>query len=106
MPIGFKSGLCITDFGCEPGYNPKFSCDNMGISAHCYDIYWSKLKCQWIDVTDLPDGKYTLVVRINWKNSADALGQVEKKGWAWRIRYSRAVGVLEDSESAPSAGSH
>lgn len=78
MPIGFKSGLCITDFGCEPGYNPKFSCDNMGISAHCYDAYWSELKCQWIDVTDLPDGKYTLVVRINWKNSPDSLGQVEK----------------------------
>lgn len=78
MPIGFKSGLCITDFGCEPGYNPKYSCDNMGISAHCNDAYWSELKCQWIDVTDLPDGKYTLVVRINWKNSPDALGQVEK----------------------------
>ncbi|MFN7115179.1 MAG: lysyl oxidase family protein [Saprospiraceae bacterium] len=78
MPIGFKSGLCITDFGCEPGYNPKYSCDNMGISAHCFDAYWSALKCQWIDITDLPDGRYTLVVRINWKNSPDALGQVEK----------------------------
>lgn len=78
MPIGFKNGLCISDFGCEPGYNPKFSCENMGISTHCFDVYWSELKCQWIDVTELPDGKYTMVARINWKNATDALGQIEK----------------------------
>ena len=99
LPAGFKNGLCITDFGCEPGYNPKFSCDNMGISAHCYDTYWSGLKCQWIDVTDLPDGNYTFVARINWKNSADALGQVEKnmKNNVAQVclRLSRSSGQLK-----------
>lgn len=98
MPAGYKNGFCVTDFGCEPGQTPKFSCDNMGISAGCYDTYWSELECQWIDVTDMPDGSYTMVVRINWTNSPDAIGQVEKdidNNWAQAcIRLDRSSGKL------------
>lgn len=99
IPAGYKNGFCITDFGCEPGQTPKFSCDNMGLSAGCYDTYWSDLECQWIDVTDLPDGAYTMVVRINWTNSPDAIGQVEKdisNNWAQVcIRLDRSSGKLQ-----------
>jgi hypothetical protein len=98
-PVGFKNGLCLTDAGCEPGYNAKFSCDNMGIGAHCYDLYWAALECQWIDVTDVPDGKYTLVVRVNWQNRPDALGQSEKNldnnVAQVCLRLSRASGKLK-----------
>ena len=85
IPIGFKNGFCVTDFGCPPGISPKFACDNMGISANCYDTYWAALECQWIDLTDVPDGRYTFVVRINWKNQADATGKFEQNilnNWA------------------------
>lgn len=98
IPIGFKNGFCITDFGCPPGRLPKFSCDNMGLSAGCYDIYWSQLQCQWIDLTDVPDGRYVFVVRINWQNLPDALGQIEKdttNNWAQVcIRLDRSNGKL------------
>lgn len=98
IPIGFKNGFCITDFGCPQGRLPKFSCGNMGLSAGCYDIYWSQLQCQWIDLTDVPDGDYVFVVRINWKNLPDALGQVEKdttNNWAQAcINLDRSDGKL------------
>ena len=39
-----------------------FSCDNQGISPGCSDQYASHYDCQWIDITDLPDGDYWLTV--------------------------------------------
>ena len=83
-PIGFKNGFCVLDLGCTTG-SPQYGCSNMGISAGCYDEYWSALSCQWIDVTDVPDGDYLFVTRVNWDNAPDALGQVEKdtiNNWA------------------------
>ncbi len=98
-PIGFKNGFCITDFGCPPGITPKYSCNNMGISAGCYDTYWADLQCQWIDLTDVPDGRYTFVTRVNWKNNADALGQLEMdttNNWAQAcIILDRSSGKLK-----------
>ena len=49
----------------------------MGISAGCGDIYSSGLSCQWIDVTDVEDGTYYLVVRANYEFIPDALGREE-----------------------------
>jgi len=99
MPAGFKNGFCVTDFGCGPGQTPKFSCDNMGISADCYDTYWAEIECQWIDLTDVQDGEYTLVVRVNWKNYPDAIGQVEKdiaNNWAQVcLLIDRSSGTLK-----------
>ena len=99
IPIGFKNGFCVTDLGCQTGNTPKYSCDNMGITAGCYDTYWATLECQWIDLTDLPDGRYVFVVRINWRNEPDALGQVEKdtaNNWAQVcLSLSRSTGKLQ-----------
>jgi hypothetical protein len=77
LPIGFKNGFCVLDLECSDGGSPKFGCGNMGISAQCGDYYDSGLECQWIDVTDLPAGDYTLVVTVNWDQSADAFGNFE-----------------------------
>ena len=30
------------------------------------------MSCQWIDITDVPDGEYTFVVRTNWDQDPDA----------------------------------
>jgi len=49
----------------------------MGISKGCYDIYGSGTTCNWIDITDVPAGQYTLVLRTNWQRSPDALGRHE-----------------------------
>ncbi len=84
IPSGFKSGFCVIDLGCPTGNN-KYGCANMGLSVGCFDEYGSDLDCQWIDVTDIPDGDITFVARVNWNNQPDALGRVEKNldnNWA------------------------
>lgn len=85
LPIGFKNGFCVMDLECSGGGTFQYGCGNMGISSGCGDIYDASLDCQWIDITGLPAGNYTLVVRVNWDRSPDALGRVEKdfdNNWA------------------------
>lgn len=98
LPGGFKNGFCVMDLACPTG-EQQFTCDLMGISPGCLDRYWAELECQWIDVTDLPDGMYTLVTRINWKNAPDYLGQYEEtleNNWAQVCIYlDRSTGKLE-----------
>jgi hypothetical protein len=76
IPVGFKNGFCVIDVGCPNG-TAHYGCSNMGISAGCYDQYGSGTTCNWIDVTDVPDGQYTLVLRTNWAHVPDALGRHE-----------------------------
>ena len=85
IPIGFKNGFCVMDLECGDGGTFTYGCSNMGISAGCGDIYSSGLSCQWIDVTDVEDGQYRLVVRVNWDYDPDALGRYEtntENNWA------------------------
>ncbi len=77
IPIGFKNGFCVMDLECSGGGNYQYGCGNMGISAGCGDIYSSGLSCQWIDVTEVEDGTYYLVVRANYEFIPDALGREE-----------------------------
>jgi hypothetical protein len=77
IPIGFKNGFCVMDLECSGGGTAQYGCGNMGISAGCGDIYGSGLSCQWIDVTDVEDGAYYLIVRANYDFIPDALGHAE-----------------------------
>ncbi len=84
IPIGSKTGFCVFDLVCPPG-DAKYNCVNMGISAGCADIYDAGLPCQWVDITDIPAGDYTLVMRVNWDKSPDGAGRVERNynnNWA------------------------
>ena len=71
----------------------------MGIAVGCGDIYSSGLSCQWIDVTDVEDGQYRLVVRVNWDYDPDALGRYEtntENNWAVVcIELDRSGGDLQ-----------
>lgn len=77
IPAGFKNGFCVMDLECSGGGTAKFNCSNQGITAGCGDIYNSGLSCQWVDITNVPAGIYTLVVRVNWDKSPDAAGHSE-----------------------------
>lgn len=78
MSVGFKNGFCVLDLMCFGG-TAKYGCSDMGISAGCADSYSSGLSCQWMDITDVPAGHYTLVVKVNWDQSPDKLGRVEQR---------------------------
>ena len=42
-----------------------FPSDRMSISAGWTDIYVADIPCQWIDITDLVDGTYSLRVGVD-----------------------------------------
>lgn len=76
IPAGHKNGYAVMDVGCFDG-TPQYGGGDMGISAGCYDIYGRGTSCQWVDLTDVPDGNYTLVARVNWTNNPDVDGNTE-----------------------------
>ena len=78
-PVGFKSGFCVLDLDCSnAGVLPKYICANMGITKGCSDIYDEHIDCQWIDITDIEDGEYSIIVRVNQFELPDARGLAEK----------------------------
>lgn len=63
---GHKQAFCLEDY--EPDTSsapPQYDCNNQGISVGWGDLYGSYLDCQWIDVTDVAPGDYTLRIDIN-----------------------------------------
>ena len=64
---GRKQAFCLEDDEqIVPGdASHHYKCNLQGISAGWADVYASDLACQWIDVTDVPAGTYTLRVEID-----------------------------------------
>jgi hypothetical protein len=99
MSVGFKNGFCVLDLSCFSGI-PQYGCSNMGISAGCADTYGAGLSCQWIDITDVPAGNYTLVVKVNWDHSPDKLGRVEQR-FDNNVGYV-CVNITRNAQNVPS----
>ena len=64
---GRKQGFCIEDTLPDPNtHTPnKYLCNSQGIQVGWADWYPSVLDCQWIDITDIAPGDYTLHVFWN-----------------------------------------
>jgi hypothetical protein len=74
---GHKQSFCVEDLvqvSMDPGVRTMGLYDNcgegatglQGISAGWADEYYPNLPCQWIDVTDIAPGDYTLQVSLNY----------------------------------------
>ncbi|CAN5793908.1 hypothetical protein BH11PSE8_BH11PSE8_08660 [soil metagenome] len=75
---GRKVGFCLMDITrIEGSANPaaRYNCSNQGIQAGWADIYSSNLSGQWIDITGLPAGAYTLEITIDPMNVIDELDE-------------------------------
>ncbi|HEY5938665.1 MAG TPA: lysyl oxidase family protein [Kofleriaceae bacterium] len=68
---GHKQAFCLQDLQQVRAGAPSqgFSCARQGLSAGWGDVYNRSLPCQWIDVTTVPAGSYTLRVVINPERS-------------------------------------
>ena len=63
---GHKSSFCLEDNVC-PDRSAEYNCalGSQGISPNCGDVYGGYLDCQWVDVTDVPFGRYILRQHVN-----------------------------------------
>jgi len=67
---GHKQAFCLEDFqqyssGAGIPTNAVYDCSNQGISQGWADNYYSGLPCQWIDITDVAPGSYSLQIAVN-----------------------------------------
>jgi hypothetical protein len=67
VATGRKQGFCLEDdtqivLGAG---SHGFNCHHQGISVGWADLYGNSLPCQWIDITDIAPGSYTLRVTID-----------------------------------------
>jgi hypothetical protein len=64
---GHKQAFCLQDVEALQPATPSrgFTCTNQGLSVGWADVYSRGLPCQWIDVTEVPPGTYTVEVTIN-----------------------------------------
>ena len=72
VTAGRKQGFFLVDLhrycaNAAPPSFPDLESEEigLGISVGWADIYTSDLDCQWIDVTEVPDGAYTLRFTVN-----------------------------------------
>lgn len=65
---GHKQAFCLMDtspYPDGPDTGLHYVCENQGIQRGWQDVYGSYLDCQWVDVTDVAPGAYSLVVSVN-----------------------------------------
>lgn len=65
---GRKQAFCLLDsepYQSDASTAAIYSCLNQGLQAGWSDVYGANLPCQFLDITDVPDGNYTLEVEIN-----------------------------------------
>ncbi|KAM9831413.1 lysyl oxidase-like 5a [Neosynchiropus ocellatus] len=64
---GHKASFCLEDTSCDAGVQRRYACTahTQGLGPGCYDTYHANIDCQWIDITDVPPGNYTLKVTVN-----------------------------------------
>ena len=65
---GHKQSFCIEDTVCPDGKPQLYNCLNQGLQLGCQDLYPPfALGCQYVDVTDLPGGRYLLRATVNYE---------------------------------------
>ncbi len=64
---GHKQAFCLLDWNpwAYPNDDNVYTCSNQGLSSGWQDVYAGTLDCNWIDITDVEPGDYTLRISIN-----------------------------------------
>ena len=68
VAAGHKQGFCLEDdeqVDASRGPSHGYDCSFQGLSPGWADVYGNSLPCQWIDITDVSSGTYTLRVVVN-----------------------------------------
>src|SRR6185295_10885484 len=101
LVVGHKQGFCLLDSVCA---HPQYSCSFQGISAGCADIYGSGLGCQYLDITEVPNGNYILRVTVDPFGRLAELNEVNNVAQA-QVTLSGGGGPPPPPPPPPSGGS-
>lgn len=74
VSVGRKQGFFLVDLApyCGDAGSPVVNLDgSQGISPGWADVYVADYPCQWLDITDVPDGTYTLRVGVDKADIVD-----------------------------------
>jgi lysyl oxidase-like protein 2/3/4 len=72
VAVGGKFGFCVEDSLCPDGTGRVYNCDHQGLTVGCADEYPYSLGCQYIDITAVASGIYTLQM------TADPSGEIDE----------------------------
>lgn len=70
VAFGHKQAFCLEDISSNadpPAGEPKYTCSFQGIQTGWADVYGGGLPCQWVDITGVPPGDYTLHAAVNFE---------------------------------------
>jgi hypothetical protein len=65
---GRKQAFCLLDsepYTANASNSPFYTCLYQGLQAGWADVYTANLPCQYLDITGVPDGDYTLEIDVN-----------------------------------------
>ncbi|MBI3245925.1 MAG: hypothetical protein HYZ50_05410 [Deltaproteobacteria bacterium] len=75
VAVSGKFGFCLADTSCPPGTSFHYNCGYQGLTVGCGDLYSFFLGCQYIDITPLPSGNYTLRITVDPLNQIAELDE-------------------------------
>jgi hypothetical protein len=80
---GHKQAFCLLDTyaWAWPNMPQQYTCSNQGISRGYADTYAVGLPCQWIDITSVPPGEYTLRIALNQPRADSLLPQLVERDY-------------------------
>ena len=83
VATGHKQAFCLLDTisWAWPFELPQFDCTNQGVSRGFSDFYEAGLPCQWVDITGVEPGEYTLRVILNPPRPEHAIPELNERDY-------------------------
>lgn len=84
VATGHKQAFCLMDTGAwAEGFGDGMRwCGNQGISMGYQDDYGRFLDCQWIDITDVDAGDYTLHIAVNLPDEESGVARLVERDYS------------------------
>lgn len=82
---GHKQAFCLIDWNSwawPQDTDNQYTCSNQGIQMGWQDVYGGNLDCNWIDITGVAPGNYTLRIAINPPNPATGVPPLVERDYS------------------------